>query len=133
MELRIRHGLLILGCGLALAAAPTVADAQAKGTLPEGVTPEMVSKGRKLFGGAGLCLACHGPDGKGTIGPDLTDKEWLHIDGSYEQILNLVLSGVDVSASRTGAIMPPRAGSSLNDADLRAVAAYAWTLSQPKP
>lgn len=133
MELRIRHGLLTLAAVVALAAAPTGAAAQAMGALPEGVTPDMVTKGKKLFGGAGLCLACHGVDGKGTIGPNLTDSEWLHIDGSFEQILTLVRSGVDVSTSKSGAIMPPRGGSSLNDADLRAVAAYTWTLTQPKP
>lgn len=133
MELRIRHGLLILACGAALAAAPSRAAAQAKGALPEGVTPEMVAKGKKLFGGAGLCLACHGPDGKGTIGPNLTDADWLHIDGSFEAILKLVLAGVSPAESMTGQVMPPRGGSSLNDADLRAVSAYVWTLSQPKP
>lgn len=133
MEPRIRHGVLILALGLLSAALPSHAVAQAKPALPEGVTPEMVAKGKKLFGGAGLCLACHGPDGKGTIGPSLTDREWLHIDGSYEQIVQQILVGVDASASMTGAIMPPRGGSSLSDADIRAVAAYVWTLSQPKP
>jgi len=133
MDARIRLRILTaLGGVVILAAAPATAAAQAAGALPQGVTPDMVSKGKKVFSGAGLCLACHGPDGKGTIGPNLTDKEWLHVDGSFEQIVKLVLSGVDQAASKTGQIMPPKGGSSINEADVRAVAAYVWTLSQKK-
>jgi mono/diheme cytochrome c family protein len=133
MDARIRLRILTaLGGVVILAAAPATAAAQAAGARPQGVTPDMVAKGKKVFSGAGLCLACHGPDGKGTIGPNLTDKEWLHVDGSFEQIVKLVLAGVDQAASKTGQIMPPKGGSSINEADARAVAAYVWTLSQKK-
>ena len=133
MDARIRLRLLTAFGGIVLlAAAPAQAGAQAASGLPQGVTPDMVAKGKKVFSGAGLCLACHGPDGKGTIGPNLTDKEWLHVDGSFEQIVKLVLSGVDQAASKTGQIMPPKGGSSINEADVRAVAAYVWTLSHKK-
>ena len=40
---------------------------------------EAVARGGKLF--AGVCAACHGPDGKGNpqLGaPDLTDDYWLY-------------------------------------------------------
>lgn len=133
MDTRLRLRLLTAFGGIALlAGVPARAGAQAAGELPPGVTPDMVAKGKKVFGGTGLCLACHGPDGKGTIGPNLTDREWLHIDGSYEQIAKLVLSGVDQAKSKTGQIMPPKGGSSINEADVRAVSAYVWTLSQKK-
>jgi mono/diheme cytochrome c family protein len=82
--------------------------------------------------GAGLCLACHGPDGKGLTGPNLTDQEWLQIDGSYDQIVKQVLTGVDEKRSKTGQIMPPKGGSSISDADVKAVAAYVWSLSRKK-
>lgn len=132
MEPRIRHGLLtLLGAAAWSALAPLRAVAQGS-ALPQGVTQEMIAKGKKVFGGPGLCLACHGPDGKGTIGPNLTDKEWLHVDGSFDQIVKLVLSGVDQAASKTGQIMPPKGGSGINEADVKAVAAYVWTLSQKK-
>lgn len=32
--------------------------------------------GKKTFGT--ICIACHGPDGRGTVGPNLTDKFWIH-------------------------------------------------------
>lgn len=155
MEPRIRHRLLswlqtpgagpFVPCRIGRAVPPALAGAlllawtltvplaaQAPQQLPDGVTPAMVEKGKKLYLGAGLCLACHGVDGKGTIGPSLVDTEWLHIDGSFEQIVKQVLAGVSQKESKTGQIMPPKGGSSLNEADIRAVAAYVWTLSRGK-
>ena len=79
MDARLRYGILIA----ALQAAPSTVRAQAADSLPPGVTTAMVTNGKKLFGGAGLCMACHGPQGKGLTGPDLTDATWLHHDGSY--------------------------------------------------
>ena len=130
MDTRIRDRVLTaLGWAAVLSiAAPAVAAAQAD-SLPPGVTKEMVTKGKSVFLGAGLCLACHGQDGKGVIGPNLTDQTWLHIDGSYDAIITQILSGVDASQSKTGQIMPPKGGSAISDADVKAVAAYVWTLS----
>jgi mono/diheme cytochrome c family protein len=100
-------------------------------SLPAGVTPAMVSEGERLFGGAGLCASCHGPKGKGMprLGSDLTDRQWQHSDGSYEGIVSTIEKGVSAERSSTGIPMPPRAGADLSDAQVRAVAAYVWTLS----
>lgn len=130
MDARLRHG--VLTSLLALAAGAGAAVAQQAEPLPAGVTPDMVSKGKGIFTGAGLCLACHGPEGKGMIGPDLTDKTWLHSDGSYDAIVKQVLSGVEQKISKSGQIMPPRGGAGISDAEVRAVAAYVWTLSHRK-
>lgn len=122
-----------LAAGFALlVAAGTPAAAQLPDSLPSGVTPAMIEKGRKLFGGAGLCMACHGADGKGgmNIGPDLTDTVWVHHKGGYEEIFAQVVEGIGVAQSASGNIMPPRGGSGLSDADLRAVSAYVWSLSR---
>jgi cytochrome c oxidase cbb3-type subunit 3 len=35
-----------------------------------------------------VCATCHGPEGQGVIGPNLTDKYWIHGDGGLEHILN---------------------------------------------
>jgi len=126
--------LTVAGVALALAlsigAAPAIA--QGPDSLPPGVTAAMIEKGRKLFGGAGLCMACHGMDAKGgpNIGPDLTDTVWVHHKGSYEEIFEQVVAGIGIAASESGNIMPPRGGSGLTDADLRAVSAYVWSLSR---
>lgn len=97
--------------------------------LPEGVTPEMVAAGQQIFTGPGLCYTCHGTDGTGTqLGPNLTDDEWLNIDGSYEQIVQNITTGVP-QPQQFPAPMPPKGGSSITDEQVREVAAYVYTLS----
>lgn len=102
--------------------------------LPEGVTAEMVQQGEEIFKGAGICGACHGPTGTGLIGPDLTDAEWLHGDGSLEFLVAIINKGVsaDESKGATPGMMPPKGGSSITEEQVLAVAAYVWTLSQPE-
>lgn len=39
------------------------------------------------------CVACHGPDGGGTIGPNLTDNYWLH-GGSIKDVFKTIKHGV---------------------------------------
>lgn len=126
MDRRIRYGFLIAGL---LAASP--AAAQTSSVLPSGMTPEMVAQGKRLFTGAGLCLACHGPLGKGGIGPDLTDTLWLHPQVlDFEELVKAITTGFSLEVSLSGQLMPPRGGSNLKDAEVRAVAAYVWTLSR---
>jgi mono/diheme cytochrome c family protein len=104
------------------------AAAQAPDSLPPGVTQEVLARGKGLFNGAGLCMACHGPTGKGMTGPDLTDSTLLHYDGSYEELIKVVTSGIDDKASKTGQIMPAKGGSAMSDDEVKAVAAYVWSL-----
>lgn len=99
--------------------------------LPAGVTPAMVAQGKRLFAGTGLCYSCHGNEGKGLpgLGSNLTDGQWQHSDGSYAGITSTIEKGVSAERSSTGIPMPPRAGADLSDEQVRAVAAYTWTLS----
>lgn len=123
--------LMALAALLVAAAATT---ARAQQTLPDGVTKQMIDDGAKLFSGQGLCHACHGPQGKGVpaLGANLTDKEWLHSDGSFEGIVKTVTAGVPADKSSTHTVMPPKGGSTLNEAQIKAVAAYVWSLSNTK-
>jgi mono/diheme cytochrome c family protein len=100
--------------------------------LPEGVTMAMVEEGEGLFGGAGICMSCHAPDGSGVpnLGADLTDDEWVHSDGSFEGILATVTNGVTADASTSGIPMPAKGGSSITDDQVRAISAYVWTLDK---
>jgi cbb3-type cytochrome c oxidase subunit III len=94
----------------------------------------MVEEGTKLFSGAGICFACHGADAKGVqgMGANLTDDKWLHSDGSFEAIVRQILQGVPADKSTTGVAMPAKGGSQLTEAQVRAVAAYVWSLSHPR-
>lgn len=100
--------------------------------LPEGVTAEMVAEGKTIFGGAGLCSACHGAEGEGIpgLGANLKDDEWLHNDGSFEGIIETIKVGVDASKSSTGTPMPPKGGSTISDDQVKAVAAFVLTLGK---
>ncbi len=100
--------------------------------LPEGVTQAMIEEGKEIYSGAGICASCHGPDGEGVpnLGNNLTDDEWLHIDGSYESIVQNILNGVTAEESNSGAAMPVNGGTDISDEQVRAVAAYVWTLSK---
>ena len=96
--------------------------------LPEGVTEQMVTEGETIFRGAGICFTCHGQDAKGVpgLGADLSDKEWTHSDGTYEDIVATIMKGATNAA---GAVMPPKGGPPLTDDQVKAVGAYVWSLS----
>jgi cytochrome c oxidase cbb3-type subunit 3 len=53
-------------------------------------SPASISGGEVVF--KANCVACHGDQGQGIVGPNLTDKYWLH-GGSPESILASVTHG----------------------------------------
>lgn len=114
--------------GIAWCLLPTQATAQVQDSLPAGVTADMLDTGKQLYGGAGLCAACHGANGEGGVGPNLMDDEWLHSDGSFDAIVNQIAQGVPANESKSGVPMPPKGGSNLTDEQIRAVGAYVWSL-----
>ena len=99
--------------------------------LPEGVTVAMVQEGQDIFNGAtGICFTCHVRQGVGgPLAPPLDDDEWLNIDGGYESIVEIIMTGVPEPVEYPGQ-MAPRANMPLTDEQVRAVAAYVFTLSR---
>ncbi len=113
-------------------AAPAVAE-PAGGMavqLPEGVTQAMVDEGRTVFEGAGGCTACHGANAEGTaLAPNLTDAEWLNIPSKdYEAMVGIVTNGVPQPVQFPSPMLP-KAGTQITDDQVRAIAAYVYTLS----
>lgn len=127
------RGWYALGAVLVVGGAAVVLSRDPPGTyqqLPNGVTPQMVEEGEEIYHGEGLCSVCHGAEGSGgAIGPDLTDQEWLHGDGSYAYLVRRINEGVS-QPRQAAATMPPRGGSSISQDQVRAVAAYVWSLSR---
>ena len=81
----------------------------------------LAAQGKPLYDG--VCVACHGPAGKGntTLGaPDLTDDDWLYGD-SDEALRETINHG------RHG-VMPAHKDI-LGETRARVVAAYVWSLS----
>ena len=122
-----RISLIIAGLAVALVSASGL---QAQ-SMPDGVTAVMVAEGQTVYMGAGLCAACHGMDGSGAVGPSLTDGEWLTGGGTYPELVSQITKGVSAAEIKNsmGAIMPPKGGSAITDDQVKAVAAYVWTLS----
>lgn len=99
--------------------------------------PGQLALGDSVFrglAGASLCYVCHGPQGKGVdgLGPNLTDKEWLHGDGSVASIEKIVTEGVP-KPKKMASPMPPRGGGTLTESQIKAVAAYVYSISHPAP
>jgi len=126
---RLLTGAAVLFAVAAVTLAPSHAAAQQS---PAGVTPTMIEEGRQLYSSAGLCFACHGPTAEGMpgVGPNLVDGEWIHVDGTVVTIAELVEKGISVQESKSGVIMPPKGGSQLTTEQIRAVAAYVWSLGR---
>jgi mono/diheme cytochrome c family protein len=97
-----------------------------------GGTPQQIALGDSIFHGqvgGGTCSACHGQDAKGTaVAPDLTDSQWLNGDGSYQFLVNTITNGVP-QPKQHPAPMPPKGGAPLTDDQVKAVAAYEYSLS----
>jgi mono/diheme cytochrome c family protein len=138
--------VVIGGCGSAPGAAATPkttpaapAAPAAKGGVPSQVTPERIAKGKELFHN-GSCYRCHAKDGAGSQNaPSLNDKNWLHGDGTYAQIANIIISGFLQSdmIGGYGRAMPPRGQieqrgvtpSRLTDDEVASLAAYVYSIS----
>ena len=91
-------------------------------TLPEGVKAD-AAKGKEIF--ASNCVACHGPEGKGTPAmgaPDLTHPQAFIYGSSFAQLQQTVRYG------RQGQ-MPAQAEIQGND-KVHLLAAYVYSLSQ---
>lgn len=112
----------IAGFGAGPAELPTLA-----ANAPAGVTQEMVEAGASSFGT--VCAACHGPGGVGTAaGPTLADQEWIHISGSYDEIVTTIQNGIAEPVEYPGA-MPPMGGGNFTPEQVRELAAYVFALS----
>jgi mono/diheme cytochrome c family protein len=99
--------------------------------MPPGITAEMVQMGDQVYHGPGICFTCHGQNGAGSpIGPALNDRDWIHIGGEFEEIVNVIRTGVD-QPQQYASPMPPMGGARLSDEQLRAVAAYVYAISHP--
>ena len=137
MTTLIDRGMMLGGLLLLAAGRPT--SAQTPGARPaasDSITPAMIARGDSVFHGkigGGTCYVCHGQDAKGTQGlaPDLTAGKWLNGDGSFAFIVNTVQKGVP-NPKESPAAMPPMGGANLAPDQVRAVAAYVYSVSRSK-
>ncbi|MDX2192082.1 MAG: cytochrome c [Gemmatimonadales bacterium] len=101
-------------------------------TAQAAISPELIAKGKTVFTSSGLCFACHGMNAEGGVGPKLVGHTFLHSGGSYDEIVTFVMNGVEPAKAKYGAKsgMPARGGSKISDDDVKAVAAYVFSISR---
>lgn len=82
-----------------------------------------ISKGQAVF--MGKCLACHGAQGGGIVGPNLTDDYWIH-GGKPLEIRKIIIEGVAAKGMIPwGTQLPPD--------DINAVTAFVLSLHGTNP
>ncbi len=80
--------------------------------------PAAIGQGKETY--SQVCVACHGPNAGGLVGPNLTDAYWLH--GSKPQDLYRVVKNGVLEKGM------PSWGPQLGEGKVRSVVAYVWTL-----
>jgi len=92
----------------------------------------LLQTGQRLYA-EGSCFRCHGQQATGgDLGPNLTDGEWVQSDGSLDGIHETIFWGVrrrDFADPSRRFEMNPQGGMQLELEDVRALAAYVWSLS----
>ena len=93
-------------------------------TLEYSADEGIISKGKIIF--TGNCVACHRNDGGGnTIGPNLTDKYWIHGGGIKNVFITIKTGAVEKGMPAWGKAMSPQ--------DVRDVAFYVMSLQETNP
>lgn len=130
MRLDHRFTAMLFVAALVITPAISLPAQQGERQLPR-ITDGLIYEGKLVFLGTPSCVTCHGLNGRGTErAPRLSDKKWLHGDGSYAAIIELVTHGVPEDEAVTGQEMPFRGWrNSATDREILAVAAYVWSLS----
>ncbi len=82
-----------------------------------------IAAGKEIF--MANCAACHGMNGEGTVGPNLTDKYWIH-GGDIKSIFKTIKYGVPAKG-----MIPWE--SQLGPSDMQKVASYIYTLEGTNP
>lgn len=112
-----------------LSTSPQKTDVDEANLNAAATNPTVRSQGAKVF--KDKCTSCHGASGEGSIGPNLTDRYWIHYKGNLMGIYQVVSEGVLDKG------MPPWK-SMLKSDEIIAVTAYVKSLagtnpSNPKP
>ena len=126
---------MLVGCSTVTTSAGS-APAPSGPVMPAGVTPASIAMGDSIFN-AGACQRCHGQKGIGAQnGPSLVAGPWLQSTGKYEEIVATITTGVPRTALKDQTRrfpMNPRGGPmNLNDDQVKAVAAYVYSISRDR-
>ncbi|MCB9030238.1 MAG: c-type cytochrome [Deltaproteobacteria bacterium] len=85
--------------------------------------PERISKGKEIF--VAKCAACHGINGEGLVGPNLTDDFWIH-GGKPTQIRKVIMEGVPEKGMISWQAL-------MTADEINSALAYIWSLNGTSP
>lgn len=103
-----------MACAALISAALWIGVACAEDAIPFN-DADHVAAGKKLYISAG-CIACHGGNARGAVGPDLTDAQWLR-PFSVQMVYDTIANG------RSGTLMSPFKGD-LNEEQIWSLVNY---------
>lgn len=86
--------------------------------------PGRLEHGKQVF--TTNCFSCHGMNGEGGIGPNLTDSYWINGDGSFNAIVKVIKNGVPVKGMISWAPILP-------EKDILDVASHVYGLRGTNP
>src|SRR6516164_7679445 len=111
--------LSVLGVLGVLAVHSVMASAR-RSTPPTPEKQAALEEGQALF--RGLCSGCHGGNGRGGKGPDLTDDRWIH-GSSDDDIARVIRNGVPRTTMK-------KLGDALKEEQIRKVILYVRSLAR---
>ena len=82
-----------------------------------------IAEGKKIF--SGTCFPCHGANGEGGIGPNLTDNYWLH-GGTIKDVFKTITYGVPDKGMQAW-------GKTFSPTDVRNLASFVLSLKGTNP
>ncbi len=82
-----------------------------------------LDKGKQIY--TNNCLSCHGPDAGGTVGPNLTDQNWIH-GGGIKNVFTTIKNGVPAKGMISWQTM-------LTPKQMQQVGSYILNLQGTKP
>lgn len=85
--------------------------------------PADINEGKAIF--TSSCAACHGVDGGGTVGPNLTDEYWLH-GGSINDVFRTIKYGVPEKGMKSWK-------DDFSPKKIAQIASYVYSLQGSKP
>ena len=78
-----------------------------------------INRGHNVF--QAKCVACHGLEGGGLIGPNLTDKSWIHGQGQRIDLVKVISEGVSDKGM-------PAWSEMMSENDVLDVASYVYSI-----
>ncbi|MDR9417864.1 cbb3-type cytochrome c oxidase N-terminal domain-containing protein [Gracilimonas sp.] len=89
---------------------------------------ERIEEGREIYMSTGnLCYTCHGQNGEGMVGPNLTDELWIH-GCSPEDVASSIIEGYPDRG-----MIAYGSGSRLPDEDVQSLISYIASIQGTEP